>query len=134
MSHKTQKLPEPTYLSFPFRVGDSTVVYSDRSAHVKELIEQVLFTNQKERIFRANFGAGIREQIFEPNSSELWKLMHQRLVTSLSDALLGEVEPKTIEVDIEGAGGAMIITVSYKLATIDRTDQHRIQIKGFVGG
>ena len=134
MNHKTQKLPEPTYLSFPFRVGDSAVVYSDRSAHVKELIEQVLFTNQKERIFRANFGAGIREHIFEPNSNELWKLMHQRLVTTLSDALLGEVEPKTIEVDIEGEDGAMIITVSYKLATIDRTDQHRIQIEGFVGG
>ena len=131
---KTRKLIDPTYLSFPFRVGDEGVVTSRRELHIKEQIEQVLFTNPRERIFRPYFGAGVQHQIFEPNSTNLWSLMRKRLLTTLAEALTGEVDPKTIDVDVKGEQGILLITISYKLATINRFEQHQFEVSGDDGG
>ena len=134
MKNKSQKLIDPTYLSFPFRVTDDSVAISFREQHIKEQIEQVLFTNPKERIFLPNFGAGIRNQIFEPNSNSLWSIIQKQLLTTLADALAGEVDPKTIDVNVTGEDGVLLITVMYKLATINLTEQHEIRIPGVING
>lgn len=64
-----QRLSDPSYLAFPFRIGTDGAKTSTRARHVREQIEQVLFTNPKERVFRPDFGAGVRKLIFEPNAS-----------------------------------------------------------------
>jgi phage baseplate assembly protein W len=127
---KTRKLIDPKYLSFPFRVDRDGVLTSYRQAHIKEQIEQVLFTNPKERIFRPFFGAGVQHQVFEPNAANLWSLMRKRLLTTLAEALLGEVDPKTIDVDVKGKNGNLLISISYKLATINRIEQHQYEVTG----
>lgn len=134
MKTKSQKLINPTYLSFPFRVSDTGATISFREQHIKEQIEQVLFTNPQERIFQPYFGAGIRSQIFEPNSNDLWSLVQKRLLTTLADALEGEVDPKTIDVDVRGDNGNLLVTIMYKLATINRTEQHEVLIPGAISG
>ena len=131
---KSRKLIDPQYMSFPFRVNRNGVETSFREAHIKEQIEQVLFTNPKERLFRPYFGAGVQHQVFEPNSSDLWSLMRKRLLTTLAEALLGEVDPKTIDVEVEGENGHLLITVSYKLATINRIEKHQYEVTGGNGG
>ena len=47
-----QKLIDPEYMSFPFRVTEDGVATSRRRKHIRQLIEQVLFTNPNERVFR----------------------------------------------------------------------------------
>lgn len=42
-----------------------------RDKHIRNLIEQVLFTNPGERVNRPDFGCGLLQLPFEPNSSEL---------------------------------------------------------------
>lgn len=123
------RLAYPAYLSFPFRVGPNEPVLATREQHVVELIEHVLFTDPKERIFRPDFGVGVRSLVFESNASRLWKMANRRLVSHLADALLGEVDPKTLEVDVEGEGETLTLTISYRLATIDRKEQHRIPLE-----
>lgn len=134
MNIKSQKLIDPSYLSFPFRVDEAGVENSKRKEHVRQQIEQVLFTDPKERIFRQHFGAGVRSHIFDGNVSELWNIIKKRLVTILFDVLAGEVEPKTIEVDVTGQDGDMLITISYKLATINQTENHEFLISGGING
>lgn len=38
--------------------------------HVREMIEQLLFTNPGERVNRSDFGSGLMQLVFAPNSPE----------------------------------------------------------------
>jgi uncharacterized protein len=40
-------------------------------AHVRDMIEQLLFTNHGERVNRPDFGSGAMQLVFAPNSPEL---------------------------------------------------------------
>ncbi len=143
MTDSSDLLVEATYLAFPFRIrtapqGDSGEsspesddrlvqgpVTSNRGEHVRDQIEQVLFTDPRERVFRPHFGAGVRQLVFEPNDTSLWKMAQGRMIASLGEALVGEVDPKTLDIELTGTEETLELTVSYKLATIDRTVSHR---------
>jgi phage baseplate assembly protein W len=120
-----RRLPSDDYLSFPLRFGEGGAATSDRRAHVRELIVQALFTDPGERVFRAQFGAGVRRLTFEPNAQPLWELARKRVVSTLADALQGEVDPRTLEVGIEAgsegsgyADGSLVVTISYQLSAL----------------
>jgi len=123
-------LSESQFLRFPFVIDVDGPRTSLRSAHVREQIEQVLFTGPKERVFRPEFGVGIRKLVFEPNSASLWNITHKQLVSSLAQALQGEVDPKTLEVSIDNDEGKLIILISYRLAAINRQEEHAFSIEG----
>ena len=59
-------------IDFPFhfdsRGQTATTSYAD---HVKDMIEQLLFTSAGERVNRPDFGSGLLQLVFEPNSPEL---------------------------------------------------------------
>ena len=40
----------------------------DVDAHVRQMIEQLLFTNPGERVNRPDFGSGLLQLVFAPNS------------------------------------------------------------------
>ena len=92
------KLSTDAYLSFPFRITELGGKVSERANHVREQIEQVLFIDPGERVFRPEFGAGVRRLVFEPNNTALWEVARKRLRASLNRALQGEVDPKTLEI------------------------------------
>jgi len=120
-------LPDPDYLAFPFRVDSSGPRTSRRAAHVREQIEQVLFTGPRERVFR-DFGAGLRDLVMEPNASALAELTRKRLLSSLAEALRGEVDPKTLEVEVTAEEAKLMVTIRYVLATIGETDSVRFDV------
>jgi phage baseplate assembly protein W len=117
------RLNNPDYMKFPLEIGPSGAVASARRQHVREQIEQVLFTHPGERWFRPEFGVGVRALVFEPNNIALWEVTKKRLLASLRDALEGEVDPRTLEVAVQGEGEKLLITVSYMLATIQHTEK-----------
>jgi phage baseplate assembly protein W len=59
-------------IDFPFHAGrdgrTATAAYPD---HVREMIELLLFTTPGERVNRPDFGCGLLDMVFEPNSVEL---------------------------------------------------------------
>ena len=122
------RLSNPKYMAFPFRIGAAGPASSDRVGHVREQIEQLLFTSPGERLFRPEFGAGIRALLFEPNASALWEVTHKRLIASLSEALFGEVDPRTLEIEVSGQGEKMMISVSYTLAAIGHRESHQFSV------
>jgi phage baseplate assembly protein W len=127
------RLNAPPYLTFPFSIGAHGARTSERKSHIREQIEQVLFTNPEERVFRPEFGAGVRRLIFEPNASSLWEITRKRLMASLAEALQGEVDPKTLEVEVRGEGEKLLIVISYALAKIGHTEQQHEFMVGLGG-
>lgn len=122
-------LGESGYLAFPLRVGRDGPASSLRTAHVREQIEQVLFTSPGERVFRPEFGAGVRGLVFEPAGSALREVASKRLRASLAEALEGEVDARTLEIDVRSTGeGDLTITIAYALATIGLREQHAFAI------
>lgn len=124
------RLIRSSYLAFPFRMGSSGPVIADRAAHVRGQLEQVLFTLRGERVFRPEFGAGVKALVFEPNGSALWEITKRRLVNSLAEALSEEVAPKSIGVEVEGNKGKLVITVSYVLARIGHEERLKFLVRG----
>ncbi len=124
------RLNNPDYMKFPLEIGARGAVTSARRQHVREQIEQVLFTHPGERWFRPEFGIGVRALVFEPNASALWEVTKNRLLASLNEALAGEVDPRSLEVAVEGDGEKLLITISYMLATIQHTEKLQFAVQG----
>jgi Bacteriophage baseplate protein W len=60
------------YFDFPYHNdGRGRTAETDEDDHVRDLIYQVLFTNPGERVNRPDFGCGIGQLVFMPNSDAL---------------------------------------------------------------
>lgn len=127
MSEPT-RITDPPYLAFPFRVREGSPEESGRGEHVRGQIEQVLFTDPGERVFRPGFGAGMRRLLFEPNARGLREVARKRLMASLAEALRGEVDPRTLEVEVEGTEERLEIEIRYKLAAVDSRERHLFRL------
>ncbi|WDE03640.1 GPW/gp25 family protein [Thalassomonas viridans] len=119
-----QRLTDPPYLKFPLRVNGGPKL-ATRAEHIRGQIEQVLYTLSGERVFRPEFGAGVKALVFEPNASALWQVTEKRISASLIESLAGEVEPKSIKVTVAGNNEQLTITIAYVLAAIGFEDQHQ---------
>ena len=120
------KLPTQSYMRYPFEIGADGAVTSDRVQHVREQIEQVLFTIPGERVFRPDFGAGVRRLVFEPNNAALAAVTEKRLRFSLEEALRGEVEPKMLQIEVtrpDDQSETLTISIGYRLSTIGEADK-----------
>ena len=59
-------------LDHPFHLdGRGRVATTAADDHVRDMIYQVLFTNPGERVNRPDFGCGLLQLVFEPNSEVL---------------------------------------------------------------
>jgi uncharacterized protein len=125
-----QPLRQAEFLSFPLRIGPGGPRLSGRVGHVREMIEQVLLTAPGERIFRPEWGAGARSLVFEPASSPLADLVGKRLRAVLADVLTGEVDPRSLTVDVQAVDDRLEVVVAYTLATIGRREEQRVALEG----
>lgn len=125
------RLPHMRYLTFPFRMTESGGAVSGRVEHIREQIMQVLFTSPEERVFRPEFGFGARRYVFEPNAMPMWEEVRSRLLGSLAESLAGEVDPKTLTVDVgapEGHPEQLLVKISYVLAALQKQESHEFRI------
>ena len=78
-------------LDFPLQInGDGRTKKVNEEEHIRQLIEQVLFTVQGERINRPAFGSGINQLVFAPNSQEL-ATSTQLLIQAALQQWLGDI-------------------------------------------
>ncbi len=111
-----------TYLDFPYHFdGRGRTAETSLEDHVRDLIEQVLFTAPGERVNRPSFGCGLLQQVFAPNSPEL-AAATQFLVESSLQEWLGELI-KVDEVSIEARESTLQVRVVY---TLRRSGQRQV--------
>lgn len=117
------RLNNPDFMTFPLKIGGEGAAISSRRTHVREQIEQVLFTVPGERWFRPEFGVGVLALVFEPNNQPLREITKKRLTASLTKALSGDVKPSSLVVEVENDGDKLRLTIGYTLATISHSDK-----------
>jgi uncharacterized protein len=72
-------------ISFPPRVGaDGRVAFSAGEDNIRECIEVVLRTEQRERIRLPEFGAGLGRFLFEPNTTTTRRALQDRIQKALA--------------------------------------------------
>lgn len=60
------------YFDFPFHIdGRGLTAETGEDDHIRDLIHQVLFTAPGERVNRPDFGCGLQQLVFMPNSEVL---------------------------------------------------------------
>lgn len=99
-------------IDFPYRF-DNRGRTADTTAddHVRDLIEQVLFTSPGERVNRPTFGCGLNQLVFAPNSPEL-AAATQFLMQGALQQWLGDL----IVVDsvlVDSVDSTLSVTISY---------------------
>lgn len=88
-------------IAFPLRVTGDGLITADDAKHLRDMIEQVLFTRPGERVNRPDFGCGIDLVVFEPGNTEVVAAT-QALVRASLQKWLGDlivVERVAIEVE-----------------------------------
>lgn len=109
------------HVDFPFHVdGRGRTAEAPDEAYVRDLIEEVLFTTPGERVNRPEFGTGLMQLVFGPNSDELAATI-QLLVRSALQQWLGDLI-SVEQVSAETRDSSLTIEVDYSLlATGTRT-------------
>lgn len=113
----------PVHIRFPLAFdtrGRTAVV--DHARHVREMIEEFLFTSPGERVNRPDFGSGILNLIFAPNSVGLAATLEATIQAGLQSCLGNLIEVKHLEVSAEDS--ILRIDLAYSLL---RTGEERTE-------
>src|SRR5258708_23064729 len=87
-------------IDFPFRIdGRGRTAATDDEDHIRDMIEQLLFTNPGERVNRPDFGSGLLQMVFEPNSTELAAALPFTLQPSLQQVLGDRIQLQALQAD-----------------------------------
>jgi uncharacterized protein len=106
-------------IDFPFHIDQrGRSAATDDDEHVRDLIEQVLFTSPGERVNRPDFGSGLLQLVFAPNSAEMATALEFTVQSALQQWLGEVIELETV--DVTGEDAAIRVVVRY---TVRRTGQ-----------
>jgi phage baseplate assembly protein W len=111
-----------TQIDYPYRLDTrGRTAATDQDEHIRDLIEQVLFTAPGERVNRPTFGSGVMQLLFAPNSDELATAV-QVMVQGALQQWLGELI-QVEGVDAEHQESALLVTVRY---VVKRNQQRQV--------
>jgi len=110
-------------VAFPYQFDarGRTAIRDDYDQHIRDLIEQVLFTTPGERVNRPTFGSGLMQLVFAPNSDAL-ATATQQLVQGALQQWLGDLI-QVEAVDVQNVDAELRVTVSY---VVRRTQQRQV--------
>jgi hypothetical protein len=109
-------------IDYPFGFdGEGHTAQAGDDDHVRDLIEQVLFTAPGERVNRPTFGTGLSQLLFAPSSAELATatqfMVQAALQSALGDLIVVEA------VSVAGTEGTLTVGVKY---VVLRTQQRQV--------
>jgi phage baseplate assembly protein W len=110
-------------IAFPFRfdLGGRTAACDD-ARHVREMLEQLLFTNPGERVNRPEFGSGLLQLVFAPNSLELAAALQFTARAAIQQWLGDVLDLQALDVAADDA--ALRVSVRY---AVRRTGESRTE-------
>ncbi len=89
-------------VDYPYRIdGRGRIAATTEDEHIRDLIEQVLFTSPGERVNRPTFGSGLLQLVFAPNSDVLAAAVEMTVQGALQRWLGDLIQVEAIEVTSE---------------------------------
>jgi hypothetical protein len=99
-------------LDYPFHFdGRQRTAEADGPSHVRQLIEQLLFTQPGERVNRPDFGSGAMQMVFAAASPEVAATAEFLIRGGLQQFLSDRVAVS--DVSVEAVDSRLIITIDY---------------------
>jgi phage baseplate assembly protein W len=87
------------------------------AVHIRQMIEQVLFTIPGQRVNRPDFGCGLQQLVFDPNSDELAAATEFLIQGSLQQWLGDRIAVDAVQVSNDDA--ALNVVIRYVLLTTE---------------
>ncbi len=86
-------------IAFPFDYDrQGLTAQSNESDHIRNMIDQLLFTAPGERVNRPNFGSGINQLVFAPNSDQLAATLYASTQAALQQWMGDLIEVHHLEI------------------------------------
>lgn len=117
-------------IAFPPRVGaDGRLAWSEGEANIRENIEIILRTEERERLNLPTFGGGLRAFLFEPNTVTTRFQIQDRITRALQ-----QWEPRIVvsSVDVEEDPRdpqSAVATVNYQLVATRAAAQVSLRVQ-----
>ncbi len=112
-------------VAFPYRIDGRgrTALAGDADAHVRDLIEQVLFTSPGERVNRPTFGCGLAQLVFGGTGDEVAAAIGF-LVQGALQQWLGElIEVEAVDAVADDATLAVTVVYRTRRSGVRRADR-----------
>jgi phage baseplate assembly protein W len=110
-------------IDFPFHFdARGRTAATDDNDHIEDMIQEFLFTNPGERVNRPDFGSGLMQLVFAPNSPELAATVQFTIQAGLQRWLSDLIAVQKVEVTSQDS--TLSILVQY---VIKATGQQQTQ-------
>lgn len=117
------------HLDFPYHIdAQGRTASTGDDDHLRDLIEQVLFTAPGERVMRPDFGCGLAQLVFEPNSVTLAATTQMLVQAALLQHLAHLIAVD--EVGVEADDAALRVNVTYTVLSDGRTERATFALPG----
>ena len=119
----------PLYTDFPYRFGaDGLTARTTRVDHVRDLLEQLLFTRPGERLTRPELGVGIADLLFGPANEQVAAAAQTLIELAISQHLSREIAQSKVAVRADGS--ALLIDVAYRLVATGEAGEANLRVEG----
>lgn len=110
-------------IAFPWHFDNrGRTAEADDDAHVRDMIEQLLFTSPGERVNRPDFGSGLLQMVFAPNSPELAAALQFTLQAALQRWLGDVIDVGTLAVSSDDATLRVDLSYTVRATGVARND------------
>jgi uncharacterized protein len=110
-------------VEYPFHFqGSGRTATTDDTDHIRDMLEQLLFTNPGERVNRPDFGSGLLGMVFEPNSPEQAAVLQAAMQAAVLQELGDLIELQTLEVTSEEETLRIVVNYAIRQTGESRTD------------
>lgn len=104
-----------THFDYPYRIdGRGRTADAGEDAHVRDLIEQLLFTSPGERVNRPDFGSGLLQLVFAPSGPELAATTQFLVQAGLQQWLGDRIQVDDVSVSAEDATVTVVVQYSVR--------------------
>jgi phage baseplate assembly protein W len=117
--------------AYPFRIDpvSGQAQRTSYAAHVDQLIRQALLTAPGERVDLPQFGCGLRQLIFTPNSDALQATARLAVERTLSQWLANQIQVTDVRVSRDDDDGSrIVVTVEYLLVETQSKQLTTVQV------
>lgn len=110
-------------IDFPFHFDvHGRTASTGNDDHIRDMIEQLLFTCPGERVNRPNFGSGLLQMVFAPNSPELAAALQFTMQAALTQWLGDVIDVRTLEVTSDDATLTVHLAYAVRISGEERQE------------
>jgi len=108
-------------IDFPLHFdGRGRTALTDDDDHIRDMLEELIFTSPGERVNRPDFGSGILQLIFAPNSPELAATLQFTMQAAIQRWLGDVIDMKNL--DVQSVDSTLTIDIQYVVRRTNQTE------------